>query len=193
MKRKNIYLLLGAFLTLIGYLFSYLQNKQIGQIYPITPISQTSPKPPTPLNTPNSNVLSSTASATLVRVIRIVDGDTIEIEGGEKVRYIGINAPESVAPGKQVKCFGKEASNKNKELVLGKEVRLEKDISEADKYGRLLRYVHLGSVFVNDELVREGYVRVSTYPPDVKYQTKFLESEKYAKEFNLGLWSKCGN
>lgn len=135
----------------------------------------------------------SLVSSGLIKVIRVVDGDTIEIEGNIKVRYIGINAPESVAPGKPVGCFGHEASDKNKELVLGEEVTLEKDISETDKYNRLLRYVYLDGVMINDELVKEGYAEVATYPPDIKYKDEFLVSEKYAKENSLGLWGKCGN
>ena len=90
-------------------------------------------------------------------VSRIVDGDTIELGTGERVRYIGIDTPETVDPRKEVQCFGKEASAKNKELVEGKEVRLVKDVSDKDKYGRLLRYVYVGDVFVNEKLVSEGY------------------------------------
>ena len=74
-----------------------------------------------------------------------MDGDTIIIEEGQKVCYIGIDTPESVHPSKPVECFGKEASNKNKELVEGKRVRLETDVSDTDRYGRLLRYVWVGS------------------------------------------------
>ena len=85
----------------------------------------------------------------LYNVIRVVDGDTIEIEGGQKVRYIGIDTPETVDPSRPVGCYGKEASDKNKELVEGKIVRLEKDISETDRYGRLLRYIYVGDIFVN--------------------------------------------
>ena len=182
MSKKKFYLLLGALITLVGYVFGSSQNS-------INP-----PTFPTPIT------LSASDSANLIKVTRVVDGDTIEIEGGAKVRYIGINAPESVAPGKPMGCFGKESSNKNIELVLGKEVRLEKDVSETDKYGRLLRYVYVEgpstssgqiSLFVNDELVKSGYARVSTYPPDVKYQDLFRQSEKYARENNSGLWGKC--
>ena len=97
---------------------------------------------------------SDTNSASLVKVTRVVDGDTIEIEGGEKVRYIGIDTPETVDPRKPVQCFGVEASKKNKEMVEGKMVRLEKDITDKDKYNRLLRYVWLDDVFVNLELVK---------------------------------------
>ena len=182
-------MLLGAILILISYVFDHLQNNQISQIVPIAPISRISPTP---------FVLSASDSAKFVKVIRVIDGDTIEIEGGQKIRYIGINAPESVAPGKPLGCYGRESSAKNKELVEGKMVKLEKDVSETDKYNRLLRYVYVenpelvsGSLFVNDSLVREGFARVSTYPPDVKYQKMFLESEKYARQNNLGLWGKC--
>jgi len=124
-------------------------------------------------------------------VIRVIDGDTIEIEGGYKVRYIGIDTPETVHPSKPVECFGIEASNKNKELVEGKRVRLEKDVSETDKYGRLLRYIWVGDVFVNDYLVRQGYAYAYTYPPDIKYSEQFVEAQREAKENSRGLWASC--
>ncbi|HXK40681.1 MAG TPA: thermonuclease family protein [Candidatus Paceibacterota bacterium] len=126
-----------------------------------------------------------------VLVTRVIDGDTIEIEGGQKVRYIGIDTPETVDPRKPVQCFGVEASNKNKELVSGKRVRLEKDVSETDKYGRLLRYIYIGDTFVNLELVKQGFAYSSTYPPDVKHQSQFTEAQRQAKEQNKGLWSSC--
>lgn len=125
-------------------------------------------------------------------VSRVVDGDTIELGTGERVRYIGIDTPETVDPRKEVQCFGKEASAKNKELVEGKEVRLVKDVSDKDKYGRLLRYVYVGDVFVNEKLVSEGYARVATYPPDVAYAERFIEVERVARENKLGLWGGCG-
>lgn len=124
-------------------------------------------------------------------VIKVVDGDTIEIEGGYKLRYIGIDTLETVDPRRSVGCFGKEASAKNKELVLGQKVRLEKDVSETDKYGRLLRYVYIGDIFVNKYLVEEGFAKASSYPPDIKYQDIFRAAEKTARESNKGLWSAC--
>ncbi len=129
--------------------------------------------------------------ASLFLVTRVIDGDTIEIEGGQKVRYIGIDTPETVDPRKPVQCFGVEASNRNKQLVDGKRVRLEKDISETDKYGRLLRYVYIDNIFVNLALVQGGFAYSSTYPPDVKYQNQFLEAERLAREQKIGLWSAC--
>ncbi len=124
------------------------------------------------------------------KVARVVDGDTIKLETGEVARYIGIDAPETVHPSKPVQCYGKEASDKNRELVEGKEVKLEKDVSETDKYGRLLRYIWLGDILVNEYLVREGYAQSSTYPPDVKYQDRFIEAQRQAREEKKGLWGE---
>ncbi|MBI5729439.1 MAG: thermonuclease family protein [Candidatus Magasanikbacteria bacterium] len=125
-------------------------------------------------------------------VVRVIDGDTIELETGEKVRYIGVDTPETVHPKKAAQCFGKEASNKNKELVTGKKVRLVKDISEVDRYGRLLRYVYLlDGTFVNLELVKEGYARPATFPPDVKYSSAFVAAAREARLAQRGLWAVC--
>lgn len=128
-----------------------------------------------------------------VKVIRVIDGDTIKIEGDKTVRYIGIDTPETVYPSKPVQCYGKEASNKNKELVEGKEVKLEKDVSETDKHGRLLRYIWLGDMLVNEYLAKEGYAQSSTYPPDVKYQNRFIEAQRQAREEKKGLWGDVCN
>lgn len=125
-------------------------------------------------------------------VIRVVDGDTIVIDTGQKVRYIGMNSPETVDPRKPVQCFGKEASARDKELVNGKEVKLVKDVSETDKYGRLLRYVYLmDGTFVNLELVKEGFARVDTFPPDVKFSKEFVAADRAARLAQKGLWSVC--
>lgn len=139
----------------------------------------------------SSQLLPDIDNLTAVKVSRVVDGDTIELENGQRVRYIGIDTPETVDPRKPVQCFGKEASNKNKELVEGKTVRLEKDVSETDKYGRLLRYVYVEDTFVNDFLIRQGFAHTSTFPPDVKYQNQFLKSESQARIDNSGLWASC--
>lgn len=124
-------------------------------------------------------------------VTKVIDGDTIELAGGKRVRYIGIDTPETVDPKRPVGCFGKEASAKNKRLVLGKTVRLEKDVSETDKYGRLLRYVYVGDVMINDYLVRQGFAHAVTYPPDVKLQELFRNAEQEAQDNNRGLWAGC--
>ncbi len=122
-------------------------------------------------------------------VTYITDGDTIHVKIGAKeykVRYIGINAPEDT---KQVDPFGPEATAKNRELVENQTVTLIKDVSETDKYGRLLRYVFVGSTFVNYELVRQGYAHAGSYPPDVACTTYFRTAEKKARSADAGLWS----
>jgi len=126
-----------------------------------------------------------------VLATRVIDGDTIEIAGGERIRYLGIDTPETVDPRRPVGCFGHEASARNKELVEGKYVRLEKDITERDKYGRLLRYVYIQDRFINLELVTGGYAVIYTFPPDVKYQEKLLAAQKEAREAKRGLWGAC--
>jgi micrococcal nuclease len=141
----------------------------------------------------NSNIINNIA---LYEVIKVIDGDTIEvlIDGEKKtVRYIGMNTPETVHPSKPVECFGVEASNKNKELVTGKKVRLVKDISETDKYGRLLRYVYVDDNFINLTLVQEGYAYALSYPPDLAFSDEFKKAEQTARENKLGLWGDICN
>lgn len=123
------------------------------------------------------------------RVIKVIDGDTIEVEingASFKVRYIGIDAPESTT---QIDYFGKEAAARNQVLVDGREVTLIKDVSETDRYNRLLRYVMVGEVFVNYELVRGGYANAFRYPPDVACAEVFRLAERQAREEGLGLWA----
>lgn len=128
-----------------------------------------------------------------VLVKRVVDGDTIVLENGEIIRYIGIDTPELESSSQSVQCFAQEAKEFNKRLVEGKEVRLEKDVSDRDRFGRLLRYVWIDDLFVNEYLVKEGYALASTYPPDVEYQDLFLEAQTKAKDENKGLWKSCKN
>jgi endonuclease YncB( thermonuclease family) len=145
----------------------------------------------TPSVLPQSQ-LSPTAMPTTqlspTKVIRVIDGDTIVLQNGKTVRYIGIDTPEIKS--KNSACYAQEAKSANERLVLDKMVRLEKDVSETDKYQRLLRYVYVGSVFVNEYLVKEGYALLATYPPDVKYQSLFQKAQDYARENNKGLWNE---
>lgn len=125
------------------------------------------------------------------QVTRIIDGDTIkvEIDGQEfTVRYIGIDTPEFEDNGEN--CQAKIAKKANQEIIANKLVRLEKDISETDKFNRFLRYVWVDDILINDYLVKKGYAQAISYPPDVKYQQQFLESQKQAKENNNGFWNK---
>ena len=123
--------------------------------------------------------------------MRVIDGDTIDvmIDGRIfKVRYIGINCPEINHPQKGAEPFGPEAKVRNAELVAGQTVKLEKDVSEKDQYGRLLRYVWVGDVMINEALVREGYAYSRHYPPDVKHQERLDDSQREAQENKRGVW-----
>ncbi len=151
-----------------------------------TPTSVTATASPTP--TSRGLPVGMTAAT----VVRVVDGDTIEVEiDGEthKVRYIGIDTPETVDPRRPVGCFGEQASAANKELVEGRVVGLEGDVSDTDVFGRLLRYVWLTeSEMANSILVREGYAHSSAYPPDARYQELFDQLEAEARTAGRGLW-----
>lgn len=136
-------------------------------------------------------VATSSSRTSTALVTEVIDGDTIRLESGETVRYIGIDTPETKHPNKPIECFGKEASQKNIELVLGRNVKLVKDVSETDRYGRLLRYVYVGDVFINQELVRQGYAYSSAFPPDISQQELFNEAQKSAQQDILGLWNKA--
>ena len=133
----------------------------------------------------NKNITEEAKEASeKTRVSYVVDGDTIEIESGKRVRLIGINTPE------KNEYYFEEATNKMKELLSGREVILVKDISEFDKYGRLLRYVYVDGVFVNELMVSEGYAEAVEYYPDLKYRQKFNKAELYARSNKLGIWFK---
>jgi len=124
-------------------------------------------------------------------VISIIDGNTIELETGEKVRYIGLEAPKLLKD--KIECYAREALWENKRLVLNKTVSLEKDVSEMDTEGNLLRYVWLYGKMINLELVNKGYAKAYLLSPNKKYNNALEEAEKHAQENNLGLWSRCKN
>lgn len=161
---------------------------------------------PSPIATPTASSevspsptigFAPSGPTTEARVSRVVDGDTIRVAyGGQRyaLRYIGIDTPETVHPSRPVEWMGREASAANRQLVDGRTVVLEKDVSETDRYGRLLRYVWLregdGWLLVNLELVRRGFAQVSTYPPDVKYTDLFLDAQRAARDQELGLWGQ---
>ena len=123
-------------------------------------------------------------------VTRVVDGDTVEIspsvEGLSTVRLIGVDTPETHGG---TQPYGPEASDFTSQRLEGKEVSLELDVQKVDPYGRLLAYVYLpdGQMF-NETLLTEGYAQVATFPPNVKYQERFLRAQREAREANRGLW-----
>jgi len=119
-----------------------------------------------------------------VRVARVIDSDTVILASGEHVRYIGIDAPE-LSP---EEAYAEEARAANRELVEGNTVRLEKDVSETDRYDRLLRYIWVDVVMVNLELVRRGLAEAKAYPPDTRYQDLLEAAENEARQAGRGMW-----
>jgi micrococcal nuclease len=127
-------------------------------------------------------------------VQRVVDGDTIVLVGGERVRFIGVDTPETKAPNQPVGCYGDEASRFTTSLLPpGTGVRLVGDAEQRDKYGRLLAYVYRRSdgLFVNAELLRRGYAQVLTIPPNVAHTDEFVAIAGRAREASQGLWAAC--
>jgi|GEM_PF-878325 len=129
------------------------------------------------------------------RVLTVVDGDTltIDMDGvSQTLRLIGLDTPETVDPRKPVQCFGKEASQKAKNVLTGKRVHIERDVTQGvyDKYNRLLAYVFLeDGTFFNEMMIREGYGHEYTYATPYAYQTLFQEAEHDARVNGRGLWA----
>lgn len=129
-----------------------------------------------------------------VVVQKVVDGDTLEVSGGERVRLIGIDTPETLDPNRPVGCFGQEASRFTATIVPpGTSVRLVGDAEQRDRYGRLLAYVYRGpdGLFVNAELLRRGYAQLLTIPPNIAHADEFATLARHAREGSQGLWSAC--
>ena len=135
--------------------------------------------------------ISCSHSTNAILVQRVVDGDTILLSNGERVRYLDIDTPETVHPNKPIECFGPQAHQRNKELVENKYITLKQSNTDKDIYGRLLRYVYVEGVFVNAVLVSEGYAFAEDYnnPGHLYDYLEILEQE--AIENNLGLWKQC--
>lgn len=143
-----------------------------------------------PAGTPTSPHAEGRAG-TEAFVTRVIDGDTIAVALGDsrdtRVRLIGIDTPE------RNECHYRAATDRMRALVDGKRVRLVRDVSETDRYGRLLRYVYEGEVFVNAAMVDGGFASAATFPPDVAHASEFVSLERRAREMQRGLWSgSCG-
>lgn len=218
MKKKFLYFLGGviALFLLIGIFApepsSEVQSLEAGsqtqnnQIESITEAATTTPANPVTEAEPTQKATSLPASPkpeqkqaqpqfTYYSVTDVVDGDTIKINMSGKVetlRLIGMDTPETVDPRKLVQCFGKEASNKAKELLSGQKVRIEMDPTqgERDKYDRLLAYVYRDDgLFYNKYMIEQGYAHEYTYSTPYKYQAEFKAAQKSAQANQAGLWS----
>ena len=161
---------------------------------PRTPETTSASSTSTTLGASDSGVgAAAAASGELTSVTKHVDGDTLWVGGGEKVRFIGMDTPETHG---RTDCYGPEASARTAELLpLGTEVRLVYDAGRHDRYGRTLAYVYRASdgLFVNASLVRDGYARVMTVPPNVAHADEFLAVQREAREAARGFWGACGS
>ena len=129
-----------------------------------------------------------------VGVTRVIDGDTIDVQGGERVRLIGMDTPETKDPNRPAGCYGAEASRFTASLLpAGTTVRLAGDVEQRDRYGRLLAYVYRRSdgLFVNAELLRRGFAQLLTIPPNVAHTDEFTAIATRAREATQGLWGSC--
>lgn len=122
------------------------------------------------------------------RVVDVIDGDTVRTARYGRVRYIGIDTPELDADDPDVRRMAWQAREANERLVAGREVQLVLDVQSHDRYGRLLAYVWVDGLFVNAWLLQQGYARVLTVPPNVRYAERFLELERQARRERRGLW-----
>jgi micrococcal nuclease len=157
-----------------------------------TPLAVSKTVAPTSTPEPTFGPIHQTTEA---KVVRVVDGDTIVVAfGGKeyKVRYIGMDSPETVDPNSPVQWMGSQATAANVALVDGATVFLEKDVSEVDRFDRLLRYVWLADgaawTLVNLELVRQGVASAKSYPPDTAYDELYQAAEGEAQSVAVGLW-----
>lgn len=124
-----------------------------------------------------------------VTVIRVIDGDTIEISGGITVRLIGVDTPESVHPDETKNSdYGKAAAQWTTDLLSGQSVRLEYDTEQTDSYGRTLAYVYLDGVMVNEILLKNGLAKTMSISPNTKYANRFQMLEQEAKQNRVGFW-----
>lgn len=126
-----------------------------------------------------------------VEVIEVVDGDTVRVRVDgteERLRLVGVDAPEVG------ECLAQDASNALEQLLAGGPIRLEADSSDRDRYGRLLRYVHVGDRFVNAELIEAGLAIARSYPPDVARDVELEQAQRVAQRAGVGIWAPdaCG-
>lgn len=165
----------------------------LGTGYAIWPLSGQLVGATEPVTTGSSKSQIKPGAKLTATVTRVVDGDTIEVKlasgGTERVRLIGMDTPEVYG---SVEPYGKEASDFTKgRLSVGKQITLELDVEVRDRYQRLLAYVFVGTELLNETIVQEGYALVYTYPPNVKYVSRFAAAQTRARESKRGLWNSA--
>lgn len=201
MNKKTLLFGIAAIFILFAILGSSSPKTQVAQ--PEQPAAQSQATTVTP-----SPTLTLTASPTSIPtippairpatesgiVVRVLDGDTVELDNGEKVRYIGVDTPEIKHGARAAQCYADTASQLNATLVAGKRIFLERDRSNRDRYGRLLRFVYLeDGRMVNAVLVQEGAARADAFRPDISKKALFEQLEQQAKTQQKGRWKDCIN
>lgn len=185
MKDRKVILFLAIGFLLIGT--GFLIGRSANKTQSITESDSESILPSVISIAQTQNRKDSISGKAEVLVAKVLDGDTIQTSQSERIRYIGINAPEKGQP------FSSQATAENKRLILTKKVRLEFDIQTKDRYGRTLAYVFVGETFVNLKLLKMGLAVSYTIQPNVKYQDEFIKAQKEARNSCLGLWEKLCN
>ncbi len=163
---------------------------------PPAPEPEGSAESPAPAVTDQEPTAAALPEGEDTTVESVVDGDTIVVAGGTRVRLIGVDTPETKDPRKPVQCFGREASAFTSSLLQsGTPVRLVYDVERLDRYGRTLAYVYrrADGLFVNAALVADGYALVATFPPNVAHVDDFTALAGAARDANRGLWSACAD
>lgn len=190
MKKQTLYSISGFLMLMFSGIFGNNTQdspKDVNQVPVVQAVSTTSVE--------SINNKSTSSEYLYYTVSSVVDGDTVKINMNgktETLRLIGLDTPETLDPRKLVQCFGKEASNKAKELLVGKKVRIETDPSQGskDKYNRTLAYIYLeNGLFYNKYMIEQGYAHEYTYNIPYKYQSEFKEAVKRSQDSKLGLWS----
>lgn len=192
--KKLLYLFIGF--LIIGGLFSSSNNNEH--------ISSPQQTNPSTISTVDNTSAEKTNKSNLIsaKIISIIDGDTIEVDlngKSEKVRFIGVDTPETKHPNKPIQPYGKEASDFTTQELTGKTVYLEMDTTQRDNYGRLLAYIWLEQPMSNDDkeirnkmfnakLLLNGYAQILTIPPNIKYVDNFTKYQTESRNSKLGLW-----
>ena len=198
------YVVIGVVvLVALGAIASFSNREGAADVAPLStakPGATTTPSASetTPITAASALAFGPTGRTTKAKVTRIIDGDTIVVAVGTKsyhVRYIGMDTPEEVKPNTPIQAMAREAAAANARLVAGKTVLLERDVSETDRFGRLLRNVWVQRngvlTLVGLELVRTGFAQVTTFPPDVKYVDQLTAAEAEARSAEVGLWGQA--
>lgn len=176
MKNKIIFLtfLAGLFFIIAGF-----SNYGVSSVSEKVPVTSNSPTEKNPNLLPKTSFVQGEPAF----VSKVIDGDTIVTSNNQKIRYIGVNAPEKGQP------MSNDSTSLNQKLVLGKNIRLEFDVVKNDKYGRMLAYVFVQNDFINLDIVKNGLAVSETVQPNIMYQDKFLQAQKEARGNCLGIWA----